>query len=610
VAPSAPRFVIGIDLGTTNCALASIDTAQGEDAPLVTFEVPQLVAAGQVEPRSMLPSFLYLPGEHELPAGALALPWDDAPGVACGEFARAQGVRIPGRLVSSAKSWLCHAGIDRKGPVLPWHADADVTKTSPVDASARYLAHLAGAWDHAHPDAPIAAQEVLLAVPASFDAVARELTVEAARRAGLGEPRLIEEPQAAFYSWVHSAGERWREQIAVGDLVLVLDVGGGTTDLSLISVGEADGALDLARLAVGDHLLVGGDNMDLALARALEAELAARELRLDGWQLQALMHGCRAAKEALLGAKKPKAALPISIPGRGSKLIGGAIKTELPLELVSKILVDGFFPACDAAARPARRRIGLAEIGLPYENDPAITRHVAAFLARHAAAAPEARREAGLARPDAVLFNGGVFKAGALRTRALEVLGGFSAKKKGELRAPRELSGAELDLAVARGAACYGLALRGKGVRIRGGTARAYYIGVEAAMPAVPGLPTPVRAVCVAPFGMEEGTRAAIPGQRFGLLTGEPASFRFFGSSARRGDVAGTVLDRPDELDEIDPVEVTLAGEPGQVVPVTLESALTELGTLELWSVEDGGSGGRWKLEYELRARERALRDA
>jgi molecular chaperone DnaK (HSP70) len=585
---SDARFIVGIDLGTTNCALASVDTRKGEDAPIELFDVPQIIAAGQVAVRATLPSFLYLPAQGELPEGALDLPFGRPGGrLAVGEFARTRGAEVPARLVSSAKSWLSHAGVDRSAPILPWGAGEDVPKLSPVDASARFLVHLAEAWDAAHPDAPLGDQDVFLTVPASFDAVARELTVEAARTAGLEGVTLLEEPQAAFYSWLAHAGAEWRKKLAVGDVVLVADIGGGTTDFTLITVNEHEGNLELERVAVGDHILLGGDNMDLALSYALGKKLAEKGRTLDQWQQRSLTHSCRLAKEQLLGDATLKKA-PVAVLGRGTKVVGGTIKTELERGDVEEALLDGFFPACGPDDRPqAARRVGLTELGLPYAQDPAVTRHLAAFLGRHGRT------------PTAILYNGGVMKGTALRRRLGAIVGGWT---NGGLK---ELVGTDLDLAVAHGAAYYGLARRGQGIRIRGGTARAYYIGIETAMPAVPGVPRPIKAVCVAPFGMEEGTEADVPNQEFGLVVGEPAEFRFLGSSVRKQDAIGQVLEEwQQDLEELTPVEANLPVEggaaAGTTVPVRLHTHVTAVGTMELWCVARDGSG-RWKLEYNVR---------
>ncbi|QEH36312.1 Chaperone protein DnaK [Aquisphaera giovannonii] len=604
------RYVVGIDLGTTNSAIAyAASEAEGSAAgagpgaattPIETLPIPQLVAAGDVSERPLLPSFLYLASPREFPAGALDLPWKSPPDRAVGTFAREHGAKVPGRLVGSAKSWLSHAGVDRRGAILPWAAPEDVAKVSPVAASAAYLEHLRDAWNAKIPgkkaDERLENQDVLLTVPASFDAVARELTMEAAGLAGLKQVTLLEEPQAAFYAWLAARGDKWRKHVKVGDILLVCDVGGGTTDLTLIAVTEEAGDLVLSRLAVGEHILLGGDNMDLALAYAVAATLPQGMEGLDAAQRVALNYACRAAKEALFADPK-KAAAPVTVLGRGSKVIGGSIKTELTREVLDRTLLEGFFPACKPTDLPARgRRVGLTEIGLPYAADPAITRHLARFLGQQAGSL---HTGGSMVFPSAVLFNGGVFKATELRKRVLDVLSSWAGKPVPELES------GDLDLAVARGAAYYGQVRKGKGVRIRGGVARSYYVGLETSAPAVPGVAPPIKALCVVPMGMEEGTKADVPSSDLGLVVGEPAVFRFLGSTTRRDDAVGTVLDRwnPEEIQELAPLEMTLPsedGDAGETVPVRLHSDVNEVGTLELWC-QSTRDDRRWKLEFNVR---------
>ena len=620
VSPVSHRFVVGIDLGTTNCALGWVDTAAGDAARVRIQDIPQLVNAGELAARTLLPSFLYAPGELDFPAGSLELPWDQSPRFVTGELARRRGAENPVRLVASAKSWLSHGAANRTAAILPWGAPDEVPHVSPVDASAEYLKHLAAVFDRdvAQGDAALALahQDVLLTVPASFDEEARELTLRAARTAGLEQVTLLEEPQAAFYAWLDALGDGWRRRVKVGDLVLVCDVGGGTTDFSLIAVGERDGDLTLERVAVGEHILLGGDNMDLALARLLQQRLEGAGHRIDTWQLHGLWHQARLGKESLLGDSSRKEH-PVTLLGRGSRLIGGTITTALTADDVNATLLEGFFPAVESSAMPARqRRVGLQEIGLPYAADPAVTRHLARFLRMQApgasATAPIRRGPSGLACPTHVLFNGGVMKAGALRTRIVDVLSGWLAAEGFDpLDARHVLDAPDLDHAVAQGAAYYGMARRGRGVRIRSGAARSYYVGIESAMPAIPGLPAPLKALCVVPFGMEEGTSASLPDREFGLVVGEPAEFRFLSSLVRKTDRPGTLIeDWGDDLEEMSPLEVTLdvvatvaAGKDDISVPVTLESRVTEIGTLELWCVARGGAE-RWKLELNIRERE------
>jgi molecular chaperone DnaK (HSP70) len=585
------EFTIGIDLGTTNCALAFATDAAPQPVPL---PIAQIVAPGELGEHTLLPSFLYFPAEAQFAAGALALPWYPAARDVVGVLARAQGAATPARLVSSAKSWLSHAGVDRRGEILPWQAPDEVPKVSPVQAAARYLGHLRAAWERAHPDAPLDEQDVVLTVPASFDAVARELTVEAAGLAGFEAPTLLEEPQAAMYDWLAQHGEGWRAELTVGDRVLVVDIGGGTTDFSLIAVGDDGGVLTLERVAVGDHILLGGDNMDLALAYAMRAELEQGGTVIDEWQLRALTHAARAAKETLLAADGP-AQLQIAIAGRGSKLVGNTSRTQLTRAATDVLLLEGFFPRVDPDARPLNpRRGGLTTLGLPYPSDAAITRHLAAFLGR-AAATGEA-----LVHPTAILFNGGVTRAPMIRDRIVEVLTGWATLAGAP--GPKVLAGSDPELAVCRGAAHYARVRRSGGVRIKGGTAQSCWIGIERNELAVPGIPPRVDAVCVAPLGMEEGSEVELP-QSFGLVLGEEVAFRFFGSSTRKDDAVGAVVS-PLELTEMSPVETTLpvpdGRAAGSIVQVRLHVRVTEVGTLELSAVELG-TEARWKLSFDVR---------
>ena len=611
---SAARYAIGIDLGTTHCALSFVDMAasDGETTEHGVLPIPQLTGPGAVESLALLPSFLYLPHADELAPGDLALPWGGEADCAVGELARSRGAQTPIRLVSSAKSWLCHAGVDRRAPILPFDAPPEVARISPLEASTRYLRHLRLAWDAAHPQAPFAEQDITVTIPASFDPGARELTLDAARAAGYVNLTLLEEPQAALYHWIQGSAGRWRKQVKPGDIILVIDVGGGTSDFSLMAVLQRDGQLELHRIAVGDHILLGGDNMDLTLAHVVARKLAAEGKTLDAWQMRALTHACRSAKEKLL-ADDELGALPVVVPSRGSKLIGGSIRTELNRDEVRATILEGFFPQVSADARPAvRTRAGLTQLGLPYAQDAAVTRHLAALLGRQLGATAELEgfvqptaAEATFLHPTAVLFNGGVLKSELLAKRTLDTLNGWLAA---EGAAPaRLLEGADLDLAVARGAAYYGHVRRGQGVRIRGGTAQAFYVAIESSMPAIPGMAPPLQALCLAPFGMEEGTEINLPEQQFGLVVGEPVQLRFFGSSVRRQDGAGTLLDfwSEEEVQALGDIQVTLPTEgrqPGTVVQVTLRASATETGTLELTAVAVG-SHEHWKVEFDVRER-------
>ncbi len=569
--------VYGLDLGTTNSALAAL---RGEEVE--ALRIPQLIHPGEISPEPLLPSFLYLPGPKDFAEGAIALPWDPAASRVAGTLARRRGAETHGRLVSSAKSWLSYAGVDRNSRFLPLGAPEGVPKLSPVEASEAYLEHLNQACD-----ANFAEATVVLTVPASFDAVARELTEKAAKQAGIRDLVLLEEPQAAFYAWIAKHPE-WREIIGPGSRVLVVDIGGGTTDFTLIDVKDSQGQLTLERVAVGEHILLGGDNMDLALARHVEAELAAKNTKLDAQQLLALWQQCRAAKESLLDPANPAEEQAVTILGRGTSLIGGTIKAKLTRAAAEALLLEGFFPAVGLDEEPARvKRAALQELALPYASDARITAHLARFL------------RAANALPTHVLFNGGVLRAGLVRQRLLDVIRSWSAQPV------TLLDGEDLMLAVARGAAYYGLVRQGKGIRIRGGIPRTYYVGIEEALPAVPGFAAPMKAFTVAPFGMEEGTSHSFPQRRFGLYVGEPVEFRLFSSHTRRDDAPGDLLEpMPRDLTELPPLEYTLEASrtaPAGLVPVTLESRITETGTLELYCV--GANREKWKLEFNIRER-------
>ena len=609
------RYAVGIDLGTTNSALAVSEIGTAGAPEIVP--VPQVISLQASGEEEILPSALYLPPEAEAAALSARLPWEFDPlGGIIGRFAREHGALLPDRLVTSAKSWLGHPHVDPRQPVLPWGSELGARKVSPFEASRRYLAHLREALlQHLRQRGEAAGLEAcaaVLTVPASFDEVARGLTFEAAAAAGWGEVMLLEEQQAAFYHWLAQAGDGWRRAVRPGEVVLVCDVGGGTADFSLVAVAEEAGNLLLERVSVGDHILLGGDNMDLALAYALHAELEGQGKKLDAGQFLYLLHACRLGKERLF-ADPQLAEVPIAVPSRGAGLFAGTLSAVLRQELLRTVLLDGFLPTAGIEARPLRRQAaGLREFGLPYEADPALSRHLAWFLTRSWQNARSSDKLAPLVQgrvrevagaafvcPSAVLFNGGVFKADPIRRRLLEQLGEWNGGEP-----VRELAGSHFDLAVAKGAAFYArLRLAGEGLRIRAGSARSYYLGLETAMPAVPGMAPPVKGVCVVPQGMEEGSEAPLPGRQFGLVTGEPVQFRFFSSSVRAGDPVGAVVEQVDELEETASLELTLPPleeGAGQVVPVRLHSLVTEVGTLELW-LRHEASGRQWKLEFNVR---------
>ncbi|MDC5707144.1 Hsp70 family protein [Vibrio europaeus] len=618
-----PQFSVGIDLGTTHCVLSYVDTSV-EDARVEVMSIPQLTAPGTVETRSQLGSFLYQPHEHEMNPASRVLPWSSEPTALVGAIARNLGAKTPIRLIASAKSWLCHGGVNRRDAFLPAGSPEEVEKVSPLRTTELYLEHLKQAWDHSNPNNPLAEQDVTITVPASFDPAARDLTAEAARNVGFVHLTLLEEPQAALYNWIDNSNDKWRDEVSVGDIVLVVDIGGGTTDLSLVEVTEEEGNLTLNRIAVGEHILLGGDNMDLALAYRLKMKLAQEGKELQPWQVQAMTHACRDAKEALLNDSELQS-VPIVVPSRGSKLLGATLKTELTQQEVQQTLVDGFFPKVAVSEHPVQRNRGaLTQMGLPYAQDAGITRHIAAFLTKQANAlsGSEAQQEynpfanmpgmpggdvaqsSDFIKPTAILFNGGVLKSTLLANRLEETLNEWLIDSDSEMA--KRLTGVDLDLAVASGASYYGSVRRGQGVRIRGGIASSYYVGIESAMPAIPGMAPPMEALCVAPFGMEEGSSADVPSQEFGLIIGQPVNFQFFGSTVRRDDIAGTHLDHwaPEELDELPEIQVTLpvseGRREGEVVPVTLASRVTELGTLYLEAIA-ADNGQKWHVEFDVR---------
>jgi len=600
------RYSIGIDLGTTNSVISYVELEGDAEEPVQgLLDIEQLTAAGSVGKKTQLPSFLYLPHEAELAESDTTLPWGPQKERLTGVFARELGAKTPIRLISSAKSWLSHGGVDRRSAFLPLNSPEEVLTLSPLQATTEYLQHLKNAWGSAFTESSFEEQDITITIPASFDPAARDLTAEAARAVGIQHLTLLEEPQAAVYSWVKAMGEAWRDHVALGDIILVVDVGGGTTDLSLVAVTEDDGNLILNRIAVGDHILLGGDNMDLALAYQVRAKLAKEGKNLQPWQIQALTHGCRGAKEQML-TDDALDSVPLVVPSRGSKMLGATLRSELTRQDVEQTLVAGFFPDASINDHPVEKPRGaLTQMGLPFAQDAGITRHIAAFLSKQASATDQLgfAGQDDFIKPTAILFNGGSLKAPILANRLVDIINAWLSEAGAEKA--RLLDGADLDLAVAKGAAYFGYVKQGKGVRIRGGLASAYYIGVESAMPAVPGMEAPVEALCLAPFGMEEGTDAAASDREFGLVVGQPVRFRFFGSTVRRDDVSGTLLDfwSPEEIEELPEIQATLTAEgrkEGEVVPVRLHAKVTEIGTLMLEAIPREGDE-RWQIEFDVR---------
>ena len=601
------RFVVGLDLGTTNSAMAYVDTDEGTHR-IQTFSVPQVVAPGQIEARDTLPSFHYQPGSGEFPVGSIRMPWEGADaGYIVGQFARDHGTQVPGRMIASAKSWLCHNGVDRTADLLPWQGAEDVDRLSPVTVSARYLQHFREAWDAQFPEHPLADQDFVLTLPASFDEVARELTIKAARQAGLNRVVLIEEPQAAFYAWIDKHSQTWDQLVSPGQKILVCDVGGGTSDFTLIRVRKgADGVVQFHRVAVGDHLILGGDNFDLTLAHHLEQRIKGGG-HLEPRQWSVLVRSCRQLKEVLMAGDAPEK-WTLTLPGSGSRLIGGGLQVAVTRDEVQSLLIDGFFPTVPLDAKPQVSQSGFQEFGLPYAPDPAITKYLAAFLTAHrfvamddaitqSTAAPIADK-VDPARPDIVLFNGGVFASPVLQQRVITSLQNWF-RHDDPAWTPIVLENERLDLAVARGAAYYGMVRRGEGVRIAAGLARTYYIGVEASPNG------PAQALCLLPAGIEPGHEIDLTQHQFQLLVSQPIEFPLYVSSTRLTDKTGDlVVVDAEQIKSLPPIRTVLKtgkSKEASTVSVILKAKLTEIGTLDLWCSEATGKRS-WKLLFDVRS--------
>ena len=612
-AQGSARFSLGVDLGTTNSAVAVEEWETGR-AGMV--EITQLLGPNRIGEKLTLPSAIYIPHPEEFQGDQLRLPWQERnDGVIVGHFARDHGALIPDRLITSAKSWLSNFHVDPRKPVLPWRSDISEPRLSALECSRRYLEHMKFGFLNAERTQGrmwgIDEGQVVITVPASFDEVARNLTLEAAQAAGFGKVILLEEPQAAFYAWMGQSETDWRKQVSPGDIVLVCDVGGGTSDFSLIAIAEKEGNLEVERISVGEHLLLGGDNMDLALAYTLRSRLEAAGKTIDEWQFLSLIHGASNAKISLF----TDSSLPetqIAVPSRGSSLLAKTVSVRIDRATLEQVVLDGFFPLTKSSDLPQEGRgAGLRELGLPYAADPVISKHLARFLRRSLVNVKASETLVSLVksealgdesiRPTAVLFNGGVFNAAPIRKRVLDLLVSWN-----DGIPVRELQGFQPDLAVAKGAALYGRnRATGKGIRIKAGTARSYYIGLESTMPAIPGFKPPIKAVCVVPQGMEEGSEFFLDQQEFGLTVGQPADFRFFASEVRSGDAPGQIISNAErDLEETSRVEVALPAveefPEGQTIPVIINPVVTELGNLELW-MKHTRSDRRWKLEFQLR---------
>jgi molecular chaperone DnaK (HSP70) len=598
------RYIVGIDLGTTNSAVAYVDLqareASGQGIQL--FHVPQMTGPGEVSALPVLPSFLYIPGEYEISRESLSAEWSDADLSFAGAFARDHGAKVPARLVSSAKSWLCHAHADRKAPILPWGTGADVQKVSPVQTTAAYLRHIRRSWNRAHEkeEAWLQEQVVIITVPASFDEVARELTLEAAAMAGMGPVILLEEPLAAFYNWLMTHEKSWSRYVGPNELVLVCDVGGGTTDFTLIFLREVDdGSPRFERIAVGDHLILGGDNIDLALARQIEMKFSSKKQSLAGDRWKSLCHQCRQAKEALLDGKAESH--KITLMGTGSQLIANTLAATLQREAVTRTVLDGFFPIVPHGPRTAdSQRKGITEFGLPYEQEPAVTRHLGWFLEQHQQDVSNLLQKAH-PEPDLILFNGGSLKPAVIQERIRGAVRHWFGQADEAL--PRVLENPDLDLAVALGAAYYGLVKLGRGVRVGSGSPRAYYLGVTREAEDREAGKTD-QALCIVERGLEEGSDIELRERRFEVLANQPVSFDIYSSSYRSGDRSGDLVDVDDTLTALPPIQTAIqyGKKAAQTrIPVHIAARYTELGALSLWC-RSLISDHRWQLQFHLRS--------
>jgi molecular chaperone DnaK (HSP70) len=601
------QFIVGIDLGTTNSAVSYVDLKTlpekippgGKQKLIRHFRVPQLTGLGEVTQLPVLPSFLYIPGEYDIARDAIVLPWSAEPEHVVGALARDHGAKVPARLVSSAKSWLCHGSVDRQARILPWGAGSDIAKVSPVQATAAYLSHIRQAWNRGKGDddeAYLENQLIIITVPASFDEVARDLTLSAATLAGLRHVTLLEEPLAAFYAWLIRHEHHWRDLVQPGELILVCDVGGGTSDFTLIILRETEGSPRFERIAVGDHLILGGDNIDLALARHVEHRFSGKTTAMGGDRWKSLCHQCRQAKETLLDGRAES--VTITLMGKGGRLIAGTLAANLNRKDVETVLTEGFFPVVAPGTTRARQdRKGITELGLPYEPEPAVTKHLCWFMEQHRDdVARLLDRPHGA--PEHILFNGGSLKPPVIQERIREALRHWHGQSD-ETR-PRVLDNPHPDLAVALGAAYYGLVKSGLGVRVGSGSPRAYYLGVGTA-DAVKG--GPEKAICLVERGLDEGSSIELKDRDFTVMTNQPVQFDVFSSSFRSGDRAGDLVGIDDTLTAMPPVQTVIEfGKKGQQseLPVQLEAAYTEMGSLSLWCTSRA-TDHRWQLQFQLR---------
>lgn len=598
------QYLVGIDLGTTHTVVAYAEIGD-PNKTIRLLEIPQLIAPGEVASRPLLPSVRYHPALGELGADADVFASPD--GAVLGEAARLLGAKSQGRLVTSAKSWLSHNAVDPSAEILPWGSDESVFKVSPVTASASYLQHVRHAWEQRFPHARLSDQQVVITVPASFDESARALTLAAANVAGLENVRLLEEPQAVCYDWLRRHEGKVAASLAGSRLLLVCDVGGGTTDLTLIRIDHGDGDPKLTRIGVGDHLMLGGDNIDLALARVAETRISGGDKKLSAGDLSQLLEQCRVAKERLLAEVAPEQ-FAVTLLGSGSKLIGGARSTFLTRDEVRRIALDGFFPLSELNDLPDKKRSGVVEFGLPYASEPAVSKHIAAFLKAQAQGARSAltneseETEGGAAAlhvdgsvvPDALLLNGGLFRSPALVGRALALLEHWRG------RAPRHLENHDPELAVAYGAVAYAIARREKKLKIGGGAARSYFLLVDTVNDG--GSPLAKRGICILPKGSEEGREIALTGRQFALRIGQPVRFHLMSNNADGDFRPGDLVELDDDrFHSLPPLAVVFAGDQKVETVVRLVATYTEVGTLRLQCAATTDMSQRWDVEFQIR---------
>ncbi len=603
------HYIIGIDLGTTNSAISYVNLQTEGERQIRIFRIPQLTETGEFSRLPVLPSFLYIPGTYDISKEAIPIPWKTEDDNFVGAYARDYGSKVPARLVSSAKSWLCHSNVDRTARILPWGSGDEVFKISPVQATAAYLKHIKNAWNSTKGDEAdlyLENQTLIVTVPASFDEVARDLTVEAASMAGLSNVTLLEEPLAAFYNWLIRHEHHWSELVRPDELILVCDVGGGTTDFTLITLREADGSPRFERIAVGDHLILGGDNIDLALARRIEAGLSKKKFSLSGDRWKTLCHECRHAKEIILNGEAESKR--ITIMGEGGKLISGTISANLKREEVEETILEGFFPLADAETENEKTlKKGITEFGLPYEQEPGITRHLGRFLERHKADVENILNKK-FHGPDLILFNGGSLKSQVIQERIRTAIRRWFKEENTDI--PRILENPDPDLSVALGASYYGLVKIGHGVRVGSGSARAFYLGVQTS--GVPEIPEDSpRAICLVERGLDEGSHIELEDKKFEVLANQPVSFDIYSSSFRSGDRCGDLVKIDDSLTSLPRIQTVIQyGKKGvrTTIPVQIEAAYTEMGTLALWC-RSCVSNHRWQLQFQLRG-DIALPDA